>query len=265
MENTITVWRRSAVGELCWDAPGGPAGIPVVPLLRGETPCVALPLAHLDAVSSLPDRAVFCVTDAARGGEAALALSGRIEVLLDLDGSVFGEELIEQEVVKHPPTRLRAGSLMARKENWWWVPRAVVALVEIERVRELPARSRPEDALLVRAADGGVRVDVVTSPVWPDRPGQTVELWSRDGSALEGGGERALVFSHYASPDLERWERWDRAGTLTGEALALSSATGAPVASPAPFGLVERYRNHREVMRACKEGIAAAERRSGAA
>jgi hypothetical protein len=222
---------------------------------------VALPLALLPEVDSLLNRAAFCLTAPAGGDGPALVATGLVRVRLDPEGREFDGDLVEQEVLKHPPSRLRVGSLMARKENWWWMARAIVTMVDVEHVREVPARTRASDALLVRERDSDVRVDVVTARDWSAGAGSSVELWSRDGADLDGRGERALVFSHQASPDFERWERWSRSGTLTGQELAVTEADGAPDPDPQPFRLLERYRNHREVVRACRAGFTAVRRR----
>lgn len=290
MEDFATAWRRSAVGELSWVTPRGlPASVPVVPLLDGETPCAALPLAHLDLVDALGPRAAFSLTAPAPGTDTGLVGTGPVEVRLDPGGRLFGRDLVEQEAAKHPPTRLRAGSLMARKENWWWMARALVTLSGVDRVEAVRRRDRAQDALLVRErsagadtdagarahadadtdADAGavpgadVRVDVVTARDWSAGPGRSVELWSRDGGDLSGRGGRALVMGHQASPDFERWERWTRTGTLSGQVLAVTEADGGPDADPRPFRLLERLRNHREVERACRAGIRTVEGRLG--
>jgi hypothetical protein len=222
---------------------------------------VALPLALLPEVDSLLNRAAFCLTAPTGGDGPTLVATGLVRVRLDPEGREFGGDLVEQEVLKHPPSRLRVGSLMARKENWWWMARAIVTMVDVEHVREVPARTRASDALLVRERDSDVRVDVVTARDWSAGAGSSVELWSRDGADLDGHGEQALVFSHQASPDFERWERWSRSGTLTGQELAVAEADGAPDPDPQPFRLLERYRNHREVVRACRAGFTTVRRR----
>ncbi|MDT0330047.1 hypothetical protein [Nocardiopsis lambiniae] len=259
MHDPATTWRRSPIGELCWSGGSGPHAIPVVPLVE-DVPCVALPLAHLPLIASLGRWAAFCVSAPPAEGEPAMAAVGRVEVSLDPRGEAFAD-LVEQEVHKHPPTRLRVGSLMARRENWWWMGRAIVRLVDVDRVVGLPPRDRPEDALLVRGRDGDLRVEVVTSPAWPTEPGSLVELWGRNGDDPSGSGEPALVMGHQASPDFERWERWTRRGELTGQSLTLAEADGDPDPDPRPFGLLERWNNHHRVRRACVAGVAEAERR----
>ncbi|GAA3740276.1 hypothetical protein GCM10022402_20060 [Salinactinospora qingdaonensis] len=240
-----------------------------MPLVWEGRPCVALPLAHLDAVESMTSgRAVFCVSSGQPQGEhlAATAAAGPVDIRYDLEGARFVAHLLEQEVVKHPPTRLRADSLMARRENWWWVPRVIVTLIDVEREYRLPARSRSEDALLLRCGEqpvGVPEVTTVTARSWPAESQTPVELWRRDGGSLDGSGEPAFAFGHQFSPDFERWERWYRRGRLHGEVLHPWAAAGAPTAQPRPFGLVERVRNHRLVARDCRWGIAAAEAKLG--
>lgn len=263
MNDFATVWRRSSVGELSWLTSDGPVSVPVVPLSDGEEPCVALPLAHLDLVDTLAPRAAFSLTAPAPSSDTGLVGVGPVRVRLDPEGGLFGRDLVQQEAVKHPPTRLRAGSLMARKENWWWMARALVNLTSVERVDRVRRRGRAEDALLVREHDADVRVDVVTAGDWASGPGGSVELWSRDGGDLAGRGGPALVMGHQASPDYERWERWTRAGTLSGQVLSVARADGSPEADPRPYRLLERIRNHREVERACRAGVRAVERRMG--
>ncbi|WP_017608496.1 hypothetical protein [Nocardiopsis xinjiangensis] len=263
MQDFHDLWRRSSVAELSWLTPGGPCGIPVVPLEDKGRPCAALPLSLLAEIDSLPGRAALSVTVPGlsapdRPGQVA---TGPVQVRQDPRGKIFGGELVEQEASKHPPTRLRAGSLLARNENWWWMGRAVVTLSEAEAVHTVRPRASAGHALLVREERGDAAVRVVSSPDWSLRGGPSLRVEDRDGSALEGRGEPVLVFGHQASPDFERWERWTRRGRLNGQELAVTGSDGGPDPSPGPFGLLERLRNHREVGRACTAGVKEVERR----
>lgn len=267
MNDLVTVWRRSTVAELGWISPSGPSGVPVVPLTLRDAPCVALPYAHADIALRLRGRHVaFGVTDEGAGGRTAVVGVGPVEVVEDLEGHEFVEHLLEQEVVKHPPTRLRADSLMARRENWWWVPRVLVRLGTIEEEYALHPRTRAEDTLLVRERSGRPTIDVVTVEGRPAPSTGSIELWARDGGLLRGVDEPAFVFSHQYSPDFERWERWFRSGRLSGESLLVDEADGAPIGTApsgplAPHRLWERFTNHRSLARACRKGIAEAEAR----
>lgn len=260
MQELVTVWRRSTVGELSWVAPTGPVGIPVVPLDWDDHPCAALPFAHAEVIDTLRSGvATFTVSDGSmlREETPGIAITGRVEITRDLDGDRFVEHLLEQEVVKHPPTRLRADSLMARRENWWWIGRIIVRLTEVLAQRELPKRDRPDDAVLVRGTGDAPRADVVTASDWS---GADITLWARDGHTLAGADESAFAFAHAFSPDFERWERWCRGGTLREDTLTASLSEGGPTGPLEPFGVLARLRNHRTVQRACQAGIRAAER-----
>lgn len=232
-----------------------------------DTPCVALPYSMAETALSLRGRyAAFSVSAEDAGGRSAVVGTGPVEVVEDLDGSEFVEHLVEQEAIKHPPTRLRADSLISRRENWWWVPRVIVSLASIDEERGLHPRTRAGDALLVRDRAGRPEVDVVTAEDWSDRSAESLTLWSRSGGLLGGAQEPAFVFGHQYSLDFERWERWSRSGRLNGESLLTSEAEGAPVGdSPAgplpPYSLIERFSNHRSLARTCRSAIAEAESR----
>lgn len=272
-DEMIAAWSQAATAEILWTTARGVRGMPVVPLTWPEerTPCAAVPLSQLDEVESLARCAAFTVHTRDEPA-ATLVATGRIAVRWDLEGAEFVEHLLAQEVAKHPPTRLRADSVMARRENWWWVPRVLVTLAEITHVTALPARTHAEDALLVQQppgdAAGEPRTTVVTAARWP-APGQEsrVELWPRDGAALDGDGEAAFVLGHRHSPDFERWERWYRSGTVHGEVLHVWAGDGAPQPGDAdlgaaePFGLLDRLWHHHRVAKACKDGINRAEKR----
>lgn len=256
----VTAWRRSTVGELSWCGAAGPAGLAVVPLVHDGVPCAALPFSHADVAADLRGRHVaFSVSDTVAGRQHGIVGTGEVDVHFDTDGTRFVESLLEQELVKHPPTRLRADSMLARRENWWWIPRIVVTLCTDPAVRPLPGRTRANDALLVRAdGDGHPLLDVVSAPSWPAAAGSAITLYARDGSLLDSGTGPALAYGHAHSPDFERWQRWHRCGVRHDDVLHVDGAEGEPAAALPPFRLLERLVNHRQTARACKAGIAAA-------
>src|SRR5699024_7827103 len=137
--------------ELLWAGDHATRGAPVVPLNwpADRTPCAAVPLARLADVRTLPQHAAFTV-HTEHPSSRTLVATGVIDVRWDLGGTEFVEHLLPQELAKHPPTKLRADSILARRENWWWVPRVLISLVDVHRVDSLAGRTRPEDALLVR-------------------------------------------------------------------------------------------------------------------
>src|SRR5699024_8102186 len=146
----MTAWRRASTAELHWTTPNGPHGSPVVPLVwpGDRLPCVALPLVQLDEAESIPATVALSVPAASQRPETLVA-SSEVSLEWDLSGERFLEHLLPQEVAKHPPTRLRADSLLARRENWWWLPRILVTLTSTTGMWSLPTRTSTAHALLV--------------------------------------------------------------------------------------------------------------------
>lgn len=264
MREEIKVWQRSLTGELCWVArEDRPMGIPVVPLILDDHPCVALPYLHRDVIEALrdADQVAFAVTDSGSLGSGddanGVALVGPARIADDIEGDLFGRHLLEQELVKHPPSRTLADSPLLRREHWWWLPRVIVHLPRVSRTLPLPARTDPRrDAVLVR--DGvELRIDTVRADDWA---ADGVTLRSLAGDPLRGDGGPAMAFGHtYTVPDLERWEMWHRLGVLWGDRLLVTGRVGSPAATLEPLGLLSRIRRQRDLARGCRAGIAAAE------
>lgn len=265
MHNVVTVWRRALVAEVCWlGRDDRPESMPATPLLADDVPCLALPYADLEQAAALraaPEIA-FAATDARSlpDGARGVAAFGSVTVADDLDGSVFTETLLEQELMKYPPSRTLADSLLLRRENWWWLPRLIVRLDTVHRTVELASRADPAgEAVLVR--DGvGLRLDTVTARRWDD---QRLVLTSLDGEELRGDGAPALVLGHdYTLPDFERWESWTVRGRLWGDELIVEERRGERGAPLPPLRLLERVRRQRDLAKACRRGIGAAERQA---
>lgn len=256
-------WEAAVTGELCWAVPAAdrPAGIPVVPLVMEGLPGVALPYLHREIgaeLRSVPE-AAFVVTDSRSlpAGSPGRALIGPLRVVDDIEGTVFADRLLEQELRKHPPSRALADSRLLRREHWWWLPRMLVCLERVDRTVTLPARTDPRrDAVLIR--DGtGLRVDTVRADDWSR---SRVGLRALGGDPLRGDGGPAVALGHlYTVPDLERWEMWRRQGVLRGDELAVAGELGDPEVALGPLRLLERIRRQRDLGRACRKGIAAAE------
>lgn len=248
------------VAEINWVTERGPQGLPVVPVLHHGRPAAAIPYAQFDAAQSLRGAtAIFTVTDLSAGSRTALAARGPVAVEEDLDGDVFiAEELLIQEVIKHPPTKLRSDSLISRRENPWWTPRVIVTLTALEAELEICGRTRPSDALLVTGTPADPQVATVTAEDWAARQGGTVAVYGRRGTDPDGDGGAARVWAHQFTPDFERWDVWHRTGRLRGNTLDIEQADGAPVERMRSLRLLERYSAHRAIARACRQGLAAA-------
>lgn len=287
MADLVQHWTEARAAEVCWVGPTGPVGVPVVPLLLGGRPCAALPYSTYDDVAHLGTAGVaaFAVTqvdgadEAATGnGQGAAAADrqeaapdpraggmvregavavGRVHVQHDVNGSLFLDDLVDQEIAKYPPTRRLAESAWAQREHWWWVGRMIVVLTAIEVERSLPARNRSHDAVLVRDLGGRPAVDVVSAQGWPERKGP-MDLFSRDGKLLEGRGGQAQAWGYNRSPGEERWELWHRDGHLDGEELRVTEAIGRPRGRLPALTPWAWFRHRRALARNCKRGIAMA-------
>ncbi|MQA26852.1 MAG: hypothetical protein GEU94_15640 [Micromonosporaceae bacterium] len=261
LTNFLDAWRGAVAGELCWlGREEAPDVLPVVPLEWDGAACVALPYRHVDLADELRASEVgFAVTDrhSLPAGEPGRVGIGRVSVVEDIEGDVFADKLLPQELAKYPPSRALVDTLMLRRENWWWLPRLLVRLERVERTSELPARAEPGDALLLR--DGvELRLDVVRAEDWG---AEEIALRSVSGALLYGDGASAIAIGHdYTRPDLERWEPWARRGALRGDRLTVSERIGAPVEKLEPYGLLQRLRRHRDLERTCVEAVRRAER-----
>ncbi|GAA1243096.1 hypothetical protein GCM10009676_30760 [Prauserella halophila] len=322
MDRLREAWRRAVTAELCWTNPDGtPAAIAVTPLLRGSssvgspsagspsaaspaagspsagtTVCAAVPYSRAREVAELraAGEATFAVTDSrslpARTGTdsspatgAGVAATGTVRIVDDLDGELFLDELLDQELVKYPPSRTLADSVLLRRENWWWLPRIVVELAGPAPgaghpgETPLPARTDPaRHALLVTTAAGAAAstgvpelrsvdlgADSAPSGAAPSGAAASDVLGVRDlaGEPLPAASAGALVFGYdYTMPDLERWETWSRRGGFDGGHLAVEARTGSPGEDLRTLGLLARTRRHRALAKACRTGLRAAQR-----
>lgn len=268
MPDVLEAWRRSLTCEIAWTVTKErPAVVAAVPLVLDGLPCVALPYSFAERVASVRDaeEVAFVLSDA--GNDArGLSVTGPCAVVDDVLGERFSQELLKQEVVKYPPSRVYVDTPLLRRENWWWLPRIIVQLRRIDRHRALPVRNDPaRDALLVRHDGYQLRLDVVSPAAPTDWSANRMQLRSPEG-ALRGDGARVVAFWHqYTVPDLERWESWQVRGVLRGDELEVTGREGSPHDTLAPLGLLQRIRRQRNLERDCKRSIAAAERRIGPA
>ncbi|MGY1857550.1 hypothetical protein [Modestobacter sp. SYSU DS0290] len=238
--------RAAGLAELVWRRPGGPPGaLGVVPLLLGERPAVALPWAQVAAARSVAaaDAVALVLSDPRLTGPGwePLVLHGRCTLVEDGDGSLFTEDLLPQELRKHPPSRALADSAMLRREHWWYLPRLVLLL---DDVRVAPTRRRDGPADVVLAVDdGGLRVGTV-------RVGE----WAADPLVVDGAppvsGPATLVGQEVSVPDAERWTVHVTTGRLAGGALVDVVPAATRELEPTP-GLLTRVRRQRALHRAC--------------
>ena len=246
--------RSAGVAELLWRTPDGPpAAVGVVPLVLGGRPVVALPWAHVDTARSAAasDTAALVLSDPRLTGPrwTPLVATGRLTLVEDGDGDLFTEELLVQELRKHPPARALADSPMLRREHWWYLPRLVLALDAVE-VTPGGRRDAPADVVLA-VDDGGLCVATVRVPDWEADP---LEL---RGGPSGPSGPAVLVGQEISVPDVERWTVHTTTGRYSDGRLTEVRPAATRELEPVP-GLFARMRRQRSLERACIRALRAA-------
>ena len=248
--------RAAVVADVAWTVEGRPRLHGVLPLVGPDGPVLALPFSELATARSLAaaGRVLVCLSEPEGAGRAwrPLAVRARTRLQEDPDGDVFTATLLEQELLRWPPSRLLADSVLLRREHWWWLPRLLVHLEVLEE-RPLAAREGPDDHLLVVAGDGAGD----GAGDWPEAAvtGPTGAVRG----AAPAPGPAVLLGQELSWPDLERWGRWSWQGRWDGEALQVEQAPESTGLPPVP-GLLSRWRRHRALERSCRAGLAAARR-----
>ncbi|TYP88513.1 pyridoxamine 5'-phosphate oxidase family protein [Blastococcus xanthinilyticus] len=244
----------AGVAELLWLSPGGPPGaVGVVPLVLGGRPAVALPWAHVATARAVAasDTAALVLSDPRLTGSRwePLVVTGRPSLVADGAGDLFAEELLDQELRKHPPARALADSPMLRREHWWYLPRLVLVLDPVE-VSPGARREGPADAVL-GVDDGRLHVATVRVADWDTDP---LDLRGGPGSA---SGPAVLVGQEFSVPDVERWTVHTTTGRYADG--QLTGVVPAPTRALEPLpGLLARMRRQRSLERACVSALRAA-------
>lgn len=242
------------MAELLWrDPAGAPGAIGVVPLVLGGKPTVALPWAHVDTAraAAASDTAVLVLSDPRLTGSRwePLVATGRLTLVEDGDGVLFTEELLDQELRKHPPARALADSHMLRREHWWYLPRLVLVLDPVDVVPG-GRRDGPLDAVL-GVDDGALHVRTVRLPEWDADPLQV------DGGPPEAAGPAVLIGQELSVPDVERWTVHTTTGNYADGRLSAVQPAATRELEPVP-GLFARMRRERGLERGCMAALRAA-------
>ena len=250
--NHLAAVRGAGLAELVWRAADGgpPDAVGVVPLVLGEQPAVALTWGHeatARAVAASAEVALVLSEPRLAGPSwVPLVLHARPTLVEDGDGRLFTEQLLDQELRKHPPARGLADSTLLRREHWWYLPRLVLLLDPLVVAPAL-SRNDPGDAVLA-VDDGGLHVDVVR-----------VQDWSRDPLELAGGpdgrrGPAALVGQEVAVPDVERWSVHRTTGAFSQGRFSVTHPVPDRRLEAVP-GLLARVRRQRALERACVRAL----------
>lgn len=258
------VARAASVAEVAWvDGEDLPQVAPVLPLTRGEHVVLALTFDRADLAHRLAaaDRVALVVREprGTAGSFAPVAVLGTPSLEADTTGAVYREELITQELRRYPPARTMADSPLLCREHWWWLPRLIVTLTDVEALAAPAPRTDEQAHLLVTTARDGIPV---VSTVRAQPGGAQVALTVCGGAPPEAG-PACLAAQDASFPDLERWAAWSWQGRLeVGETTVLhveqAPEPGAIGLPPVP-GVLRRWRRQQELERACLAGIAAHE------
>ena len=251
--SAVPAFHAAGLAELIWRAPSGPPrALGVVPLVLDGRPAVALPWAFADDARSAAGSpaAALVLSDPRLTGSAwrpTVAL-GRLELLEDAGGSLFVDQLLPQELRKHPPSRALVDSPLLRRENWWYLPRLVLVL-DVHTTDTGGARNGPDDAVL--AVDD---VDLLVRTVH-------VGDWDADPLPVDGGpvtaeGPAVLVGQEISEPDAERWTVHTTTGGYADGRLTGVLPAATRHLEPAP-GLLTRVRRQRRLERACVAALRA--------
>jgi hypothetical protein len=224
-----------------------------VPLILGGRPAVALPWAHAstarDAAGS--DTAAFVLSDPRLTGSQwePMVATGRLTLVEDGRGDLFVEELLDQELRKHPPSRALADSHMLRREHWWYLPRLVLVLEPADLV-STTRRDGPQDAVLA-VDDDGLHVRTVQVADWDTDP---VQL--RDAPPTPRG-PAVLIGQEISVPDVEQWTVHTTTGRYADGRLTDVRPAATRALEPRP-GVLARVRRQRALERACVMELRAA-------
>ena len=257
MPAVLAAVRAARLAEVFWREPSGGVGAHGdVPLVGDDGPVLALPYALVAQARSLgaADEVLLAVTDPRGSGPAfrPQVLRCLPRLVEDVTGELFSADLLDQELLRRPPSRLLADSTLLRREHWWWLPRLLVHL-QVADVHPVAPRAVPAEHLLVVDVDGRLEARVVRV-VDPSAPEPVLE-------PLEDppGAGPAVLFGQEASPDLERWGRWCWRGRWGAGRLEVRDAPGSVGLPPVP-GVLRRWRAHRALERDCRAGLPGAVR-----
>lgn len=257
-QTLVTTAELAAVAAAAYvGSDGVPAVEAVTPLLVGGDPAFTLPYARLDLlreISASPQLAlVFSDSRLAYVGWRPLAVTGRTEITADPEGHLFREELLHQELRKFPPDRQLIGSMLLQRENWWYLPRFIVRLIEAEDPRPVARRAGPDHGVLAYEEGGLLTAETVRVEDWnaeriPVRTslGQT----SLPPEAVPAG----LFFHDFAVPDMDPRTSFLARGRIINGRLVVSERSGSPTLGKRP-GLLARWRAQRDLQRRCKAAI----------
>jgi hypothetical protein len=243
-------------------AVAGPSGSPpvvegVIPLLVDGSPAFTLTYDRLET-ARLIGRApeiTLALHDPrlARVGWSPLAAPVRATVEPDPEGDIFLEEMLEQELRKHPPSREIANSFLLQRENWWYLPRLIIRLEPVEIPRPLASREDSSHGLLAWSESSGEHPRVHTVTV-RDTTGERLPVSALGPERLPDEATATLRMHDLEIPEMESSATLNASGRLRDGQLAVESRNGSAELGSRP-GIISRWRWVRSLERGCKRGL----------
>lgn len=251
--------RTAATAELAYlDGEGRVRARPVTPLVLDGNPAFTLACSDAALAEELrrsPEAClVFSDSRLALVGWKPLAARVRLEMTPDLEGELFREELLTEELRKYPPDRKLLDSMMLRRENWWYMPRFIFrAADEIGELHPVEKRTSPNHSVLAWGdGDGGVSADTVEVEDWE---GEKISTKSLAGRNLPASNNAALLRHDFTVPDMEQRTSFLAVGTMNNGRFSLGGSEGERELGSPP-GLIRRWREFRNLRKRCIAAIA---------
>jgi hypothetical protein len=248
----------AATAELAYlDRSGTPRLRSVTPMLMRGEPVVTLTYADADLareISSSPRVClVFSDSRLAYAGWTPLAVQARAELEPDPEGDTFQDHLLDQELRKFPPSRRYLDSILLRRENWWYVPRLILRLRELDAPLPVGRRRAPEHGVIAWRAGSGLLADSVRVDDWDSDRIPLRSLAGNEGLGL-ADAPAALFYHDFSVPDMELRTSFLVTGRLTNGRLRVEERAGSRSLGKLP-GLIARWRAERQLRKRCEAGI----------
>lgn len=258
LQTLTTTTELAAVAAFAFIGVDGTLRIePVTPLLLDGDPAFTLAYARSDLareISASPQVALlFSDSRLAYVGWNPLTVAARAEVIPDSEGDVFREELLDQELRKFPPDRELIGNLLLQRENWWYLPRWIVRIVQPGEPRPTARRSGPDHGVLAYEAGGVLDAETIRVEDW-DAERISLRPYAT-GTSLSARGVPAALFYHdFALPDMDPRTTFLARGRLENGRLFVSQRSGSRTLGKRP-GFLTRWRTQRDLKRRCKAAL----------
>jgi hypothetical protein len=231
----------------------------VIPLLVDDAPVFTLTYDRLETarrIGRTPEiTLVLHDPRLARVGWSPLSARVRATVEPDPEGGVFLEEMLEQELRKHPPSREIANTFLLQRENWWYLPRLIVRLEPVESPRPLARREDPSHGLLAWSGYPGEHPGAQTVSV-PDTGGEPLPITPLGPGNLPNEVPATLRMHDLEIPEMESDTTFKASGRLRGGRLQVETRGGSAELGPRP-GIIARWRWLRSLEKGCKRGLKA--------